>query len=356
MANSEILDQLAAFEPSDLPVVSLYLNTQPDQRGRTNFEPYVRKELTTLERTYPLRSAEQQSLERDAERIRQYLQQELQPSTNSLAIFACAGKDDFFVAVPLDTKIEDNQIYVGSNPHLYTLAKLHDQYRRYAAVIVNTNYARILVFSQMKTIDSAVVDSPKVSRPQVGGWSQSRYQRSADNDYLHHAKDVVEALDKIVREDEVEQIVFGGDEVIMPILKGQLPAHLAEKVVTVLPIDIRTPEHEILEATLEAMREQDAKDDAERVERLLNAYRSRGLGTVGLRGTLKALENGQVDELLLSAKLDQIRGEGGDETETFLADELVTKAKQTGAEVRFIEDQTLLATVGGVGATLRFRI
>ena len=39
-----------------------------------------------------------------------------------------------------------------------------------------------------------------------------------------------------------------------------------------------------------------------------------------------------------------------------LADELVRRAKQTGATVTFIEDTALLASYGGVAALLRFRI
>ena len=39
------LDRLAAFEAGPFPVVSLYLNTQPDQNGRDHFEPFLRKEL-----------------------------------------------------------------------------------------------------------------------------------------------------------------------------------------------------------------------------------------------------------------------------------------------------------------------
>jgi len=39
-----------------------------------------------------------------------------------------------------------------------------------------------------------------------------------------------------------------------------------------------------------------------------------------------------------------------------LADELVTKAKQTAARITFIEDPELLADYGGVAALLRFAI
>ena len=39
-----------------------------------------------------------------------------------------------------------------------------------------------------------------------------------------------------------------------------------------------------------------------------------------------------------------------------LADELVTRATQTGAKITFVEDAALLADYGGVAALLRFRI
>ena len=39
-----------------------------------------------------------------------------------------------------------------------------------------------------------------------------------------------------------------------------------------------------------------------------------------------------------------------------LSDELVTRAQQTGARVRMIEDPGLLKQYGGVGAMLRFRV
>jgi peptide subunit release factor 1 (eRF1) len=39
-----------------------------------------------------------------------------------------------------------------------------------------------------------------------------------------------------------------------------------------------------------------------------------------------------------------------------VADELVAAARQTDARVTFIEDPTLLAEAGGVGAILRYRL
>ena len=90
---------------------------------------------------------------------------------------------------------------------------------------------------------------------------------------------------------------------------------------------------------------------------------------------LRQFEQGQVDEVLLSASAREIRTDEQEsdrsavdqyfsdtpidsDTEPSLmpADLLVTLARQTGARVTFIEDTALLSSVGGVGAMLRYRI
>lgn len=374
MPLSEQIDRLAAFEPTTLPVISLYLNTQPDQHGRANFDSFVLKEFRTRTKGYRLRSPERESFERDAERLKRYLQNELRPSANGLALFACAGNDNFFEAVQLDAPIHEHCLYIYHQPHLYPLARLNDQYPRYAVLLADTNSARLFVFGLGMLLDKKRVTNTKVSRTSVGGWSQARYQRNVENYHLHHAKEVVEALNRAVREDKIEKIVLAGDEVIVPVLCEQLPSHLLEKVIDVLRLDMTTPEHEILHATLEAMREQDAKDDSAKVERLLDEYHAGGLAVVGVHDTLAALANAQVDELILCASIQEIHDDedmvgaplapnvsvgssaSGDTHPLLTANQLVTRAQQTGARIRFIEDATLLGGVGGVGATLRYRL
>ena len=369
------LDELAALEPTEYPFVSLYLNTQPDQHGRDNFEPFVRKEFKARAKAFPPDSLALASFEHDAARIREYLRDELRPSANGLAIFACAGADNFFKAIQLDIPVNRHRLHVSHEPHLYPLARLIDQHPRYVALLADTNSARMFVFGLGKTITSAEVNNAKVSRTQVRGWSQMRYQRHIENANLLHAKEVVEVLARVVRDEAADHIVLGGDEVIIPLLRDQLPRHLADKVIDVLRLDIRTPEHEVLKATMEALREHNTQTDAERVRRLLDEYRASGLAVVGSRDTLTALYQGQVDELLLSASSQEIvcEEEGIEETPAKIhskhqpavkgrashlvaADMLVARARLSGARVTFIEDPALLSGVGGVGALLRYRL
>jgi peptide chain release factor subunit 1 len=364
------LDELVAFEPNGFPFISLYLNMQPDQHGRDNFESFVRKEFNAKAKSFASESLELASFKRDTARIRAYLRDEVRPSANGLAIFSCSGADEYFNAIQIDAPIQKHRLHVDERPHLYPLARLIDQHPRYAALLIDTNSARLFVFGLGKTLANEETEHVKLSRTQVGGWSQMRYQRHVENYHLHHAKEVVEMLDRVVREEAVEHLILAGDQVIIPLLREQLPDHLKEKIVDILRLDIRTPEHEVLKATMEALSEHNLHTDAEKVRRFLDEYRAGGFAVVAVRDTMKALEQGQVDELLISASSSEVRPEEDFDTspqnpnssgERFssgltIADLLLKRARQTGARVTFIEDAALLRSVGGVGAMLRYQV
>jgi peptide chain release factor subunit 1 len=378
----QIIDQLAAFEPVELPVVSLYLNAQANEHGRQDFERFVRKEFSERARTFPAHSPARESFERDVERINEYLRDEIRPETNGVAVFACAGADGFFQAVQTAAPIENHRLYVYNQPHLYPLARLMEQYPRYAVLVADTNRARLFVFGRGKALSSDEIQNVKTKGAKVGGWSQMRYQRHLEQYHLQHAKEVAEQLEQVVREDNIEHIILAGDEVIIPLLREQFPKAVQEKIVDVLSLDINAPEHEILAESLEAMREHDAQSDAEKVEQLINEYRAGGLAVVGSTDTLEALSMGQVEELVITAQQQKVEGDredvailsdaevvepvvaGGDggtvaniEADSIIvAADLVARARQTSARITFIEDVSLLEEFGGCGAFLRYRI
>ena len=79
--------------------------------------------------------------------------------------------------------------------------RLIDQYPRYASVVLDTNQARILVFG-LRTIEKRTeVKGIKTRRNSMGGWSQARYQRRAENFHLHHVKEVVETVRRVSGKD-----------------------------------------------------------------------------------------------------------------------------------------------------------
>jgi peptide chain release factor subunit 1 len=306
-------------------------------------------------RAFPANSAERECYQKDVEKINDYLKNEVDAKANGLAIFACSAAD-LFEAIQLEAPIDNNYLFINEVPNLYVLERVRDQYPRYAALVLDTNMARLYIFGLARTEQETTVQNEKTRGTVMGGWSQARYQRHIGNYHLQHAKEVVDTLEKVVQQEGIQHIIIGGDAVIVPTIRDQMPKHLQEKIVDILPLDIRTPEHEILATTLEKMREEDARTDAEKCERMYSQYKAGGLAVAGADDTLAALGIGQVDELLIAAQPQNLEDNAQFASKEDLASALVTAAKQTSAKVTFIEDPTLLENAGGVGALLRFRI
>lgn len=385
MSLSEQIDRLAAYEPAAHPVVSLYLNTQPGPVGRDQHHAFIRKEFKARSGTYPANSPERESLEKDLERIGRYLDMELQPSANGVAIFACSASD-LFEPVQLTAPIEQHWLYIGDQPHLYPLARLESQHPRYAAVVADTNTARILVFAAAELVAEREVNGVKTRRNSQGGWSQARFQRHIGEFHQQHAKEVVEVLEQIVQKEGINEVVIAGDDVITPLLRAEMPKSLADKVIDHVKLDMRAASGDVLKTSIDAMQKMNERTDREKVDSAVGQYRAGGLGVVGPEETLAALLKGQVEELLVTASMAQLRAipNGNDASATAndavltepaveavsaggeapgaapevvrLADELVTKARQTGARITFIEDGSLLGPHGGAAGLLRYRI
>jgi peptide subunit release factor 1 (eRF1) len=385
MAVKEQLDRLAAFAPAPYPVVSLYLNTQPGPNGRDQFQSFVRKEFSARSRTYEPGSPERETLDKDLDRITRFLDDELDAAANGVAIFACSA-GELFETIQLTAPIEQHWLSIGDQPNLYPLARVESLHPRYAAVLADTNAARILVFATGEVVAEREVKGVKTKRMSQGGWSQARYQRHTEQFHVQHAKEVIDALEKIVQQENLNEIIVAGDEVVMPLLREQMPKHLAEKIVEHVRLNLNSPEDHLIESALEAMKRVHSQTEREKVEAAIGGFRSGGLGVVGPQDTLEALMKGQVDELLISATLRALQpvgalapstasdnlaavlpepvletiaaGEPAEaQAETVrLADELITKAAQTGARITFVEDTALLADYGGVAAILRFAI
>ena len=377
------LERLAAFEPAPYPVISLYLNTQPGQHGRDQHQAFIRKEFKSRSRTYPPNSPERDSLDRDLEKISRYLETELQAASNSVAIFACSA-GELFETVQTAAPIDRHWLHIGDRPHLYPLARLESQFPRYAAVVTDTNTARILVFAAGAVVSEREINNVKTRATSQGGWSQARYQRHIVNFHQQHAKEVVDMLDRVVRDEGIEHVVLSCDEVALALLRAQMPKALEAKIVDNVRLEAHASADAIVRRTHEAMQRMNERTDRGKVDAAVGAYRAGGLGVVGPEDTLAALLKGQVDELLITASMQQMQavpvgrtigssndamlaepavetasaGEAADSSPEVLrlADELITKAKQTGARITFIEDPALLRDYGGVAALLRFVI
>ncbi|HYO80091.1 MAG TPA: host attachment protein [Bryobacteraceae bacterium] len=362
--------QLATFQPSSMPVLSVYLNTQPDQHGRANYDGFLRKQFKVAAERFATRSAELDSFERDASRVNEWLRSSLEASANGAVIFASWAADGFFDAVQFDAPVSKNELYVYSQPHIFGLARIQDQYPRYAVLLADTTSGRTFTFGLGKTLGEETVSNTKMrDMTEVGRWSRAKEDSRQDNYRRQHASELIEQLDTVVRSEQIDAIVLAGDGIVLPTLRDQLSPYLAERVIATLPLDIRTPEHEIRAASHAALREHDTRNDKQRVRTMMDHYHSGGRAAGGVHDVLAAFARSQVEELFVGVSLDEQYPDGQDlgalansaaaaegTVGVNVADVLITRAVQTGARITFIEDDALLSDFGGVAATLRYTL
>ncbi len=383
---NNLLKKLIIFEPNGSPFISIYLNAEPDNQGRDKFGAWLKKVLSMRTKGFDDNSAEMESYEKDVKRIMDFAEKEVDDAANGLAIFACHGANEFFEVIQLDVPFPQNLFVVSNRPHIFPLARISDQHPPYMAVWADTNKASLYIFGGDKIDLDKKAEIEKIqnfvtNRTEAGGWSQARFQRHIENYHLHHAKDVVDQIADLMREYKVEHLVLCGDEqVIMPVLRPQLPEAVEKLVAGTINLSQYATEEEIHKATREVMGIKNATDDVKNVERVKDAARAAaGLGVLGVAETLKALSNGQVQELAISADFDSIKYDkkavkevlenyapgkdysGTDDLPDYheqrqIADELLIRAMNTADEIHFIEDASLLEGNGGVGAVLRFNM
>ena len=370
-----MLERLVEFQPQGAPVISLYLDARVNEHGKRNFAPFVRKRMAEMKRTFPPQSLERESFIEDCVRIDRYLENEPRQSAQGIVIFASSAANDFFDVGQFDAPFERNRLTVSDRPHLYPLARLVSQNQPYAVLVADTNSAHIFVVATRRVVDKRDVQNIDTKEPRWGGFTQNRFQRHVDDFQLRHTKEVVDVLERTVREDQIDKVIIAGDrETIIPLLREQMTKELASKIVDVMTLGVDTPEQKVLDESLAVMQRHNTLTDMDKVQRLMNEYRADDLAVVGVPQTMAALSNGQVEELLISAKADDLVFDAQEAEHVLklyrvddrplpeldhrsIADELVRRAQQlSSARVTFIEDSTGLEDVGGVGALLRYRI
>jgi hypothetical protein len=124
------LERLLAFEPTPLPVVSVYLNTQPDQHGRTpDLAAYLGREFKSIAQTWLAGSPARESFDQDASKILAYVADKVNNAAKGVALFACHGRGEFFEAVQLNAPVDEHRIYVYNQPHLFHLLRIETNIR-----------------------------------------------------------------------------------------------------------------------------------------------------------------------------------------------------------------------------------
>jgi peptide chain release factor subunit 1 len=346
-----VMRRLAELESPEAPILSIYVDTRPEAHGerpgRRVELVVMRDRLRDITATYAAHDPARLSLDADVERIERFLEDEPLDGVEGLAIFACHASD-LWETIEAPVPFE-SQVGAGPTADLFQLAQLLEESEAAVVALVDTNTCRLFVTRRGSLVERPGPDEPpdEHERRQAGGWSQARYQRHIDMQDRRFAREAAGAIERLVERVHARHLIIAGDERTISVLKPELPPALVAILDHVEHIEMRAGRAEVaaeVAPILAAIREAEA---TEAVERVIAGVRAGELGVAGVDLVAEALEAGQVHELVIdeSAKLDED-----------LRAELVRLAARTAADVVVVKDHQGLLALGGVGATLRYRV
>jgi hypothetical protein len=139
-----------------------------------------------------------------------------------------------------------------------------------------------------------------VHKVKSGGWSQDRYQRSAEDAWETNAKELATAVIKAVAGRRIEAVIVAGDVRARELLVSKLPDGLQRAVVLVdreLPVDSA----ELSQAAEEVLQQLEDDATAGHLE-TFHDQAGNGRAVEGLAATVAALRDGQVSELFIGGR------------------------------------------------------
>lgn len=372
------LHRLARLPESDLPFLSLYLDTQwDDEQQRERVRLFVRNRLRQGELLFASGSAERQSFEKDAERIQDYVaqltRQAVDVAANGVALFACHGREEYtLLTTPLP--FEEPMLVVRSQPYLLPLVRLSEEYEHALLCLVDSRSARIVDVVLGGVVRQAAIESGETpKRHSQGGWSQMRYQRHVEDRIDAYHREVAEVLVRLSDESPEAHLFLGGPEVTVSHFRTHLPPRIQKRVADVLSLDLNADDRAVLRSLLDGLESVEREKERVLLHETIEAALAGGLGALGLTETLDAVNRGAVRILLLDRGFETTGwrcthcgalGAGttlgcpycqGTVTTCDLAERMLEKVVGSGGSVDTMDGVPELDRVGGVAAALRFR-
>lgn len=346
--------KLAEFEPTEMPVLSVYLDVRPQETGENpgirSGEIVLKDRLNEIEKTYRPRGEDLDSFLADRARIEEFVNRKMSPDTGGLIIFACSA-ENLWETIETGAELE-NEVVVGDAPALFQFAKMIDEYDTAIVAVVDTITARFFItrYGRLKELDAPADPNTKMFRKRsMGGWKQTKYQRNIDNNRDDFSKVIVKDLEELIRQTAAKNLIIAGDEIATTLLQKNLSPQTMEILHDeVLRIDIKTPRLDIKEEVRELLEEIERADGCAQADKLVNEVRGGRLGISGVNPTKQALENGQIEMLLIDPQTENLTQE--------MREELIRLAATSGAGVEMVANHEKFAAMDGVGGLLRYKI
>ena len=293
------------------------------------------------------------------------------------AIFAC-GKQGFWREFDVPAHLPKSRLLLNQRFHLKPLVAVLDGVQHTCIVLLDRSKARIfeLVNDEIAEKQDFVNELTRRGRSDGwGGYDAGHVDRRQMHEAMQHFKFVAEHIEQYFERGGCDRLLVGCHDEIWPEIEEHLRSNARQRLVGHFRVDPKSATPEQLK---QVAREQLAEFNAEVKQGLIRevigeAHRN-GRGATGLRRTLRSLEVGEVQTLLLGSSFQApgvkcfncghmdmhvapvcvVCGKENVELED-IGDAIVGHCTRSGIEIVYIHDDEEFDRIGRIAALLRFR-
>ena len=378
LLNREQLETLTKFQGKDYFTTSLFLDTSKNRMPKKEIQLSLKNLLNTsklrLDRL-PFPKAKKESLYTDLELIKTFGSRTLAGYNYvGLAIFSCS-KLNFWQEFNL-VKSPRNLVIFDHNPYIRPLSAILEEYHRTCLLTFDGKEAKWyeIYMGDIALQDSLSGDVP--AKVREGGWegySSKRIERHRASRLHDFLKQIAKKTFSLMEKENLDWLFLGCQDEYCQELEPLLHPYVQKKLKTRIKIKPTDTTGKILPAVL-AAKDQIKKQEKERiVENFVNEMGRDGLAVSGLGYTLRKLNRGEVQTLLVTRHFSKpgrmcpncsflyeeeaICPSCRIKTEQLIdvIDEAVENALNSSCHVKHINPPSELDDYGGIGAFLRYK-
>jgi len=361
MLNDVDVRQAVEFESHIHPVLSIYLNVDPQQRTLDQYKLALRNLLGEAEEAAP----------EDIKRVQTYLETGYNRQGRGLILFSCAA-EDFWWAHALQIPVEDSA-WVSFRPYVRQLVMLLDNYERYGVIHVDQEGARLYLFNlgDLEAVEGMLGEEVKLHK--AGGWSASRYQRHETEQARQNLQDAAEMAEDFYRRSNIRRLILAGTDKNIATFKALLSHRLRSIVVGQMSAQANATPAQIGEKALAVALKASHDEALALVDDVITGTRKGGNAILGLAETLTAVQEGRaqhvvtladfaqpayrfVDSGLILLELNEASELASGRVQALpdAVDSVLRRALAQGIGVTILDQHAELAAAGKIGALTRY--
>jgi peptide chain release factor subunit 1 len=302
------LRELAAFRTDKGCAISVYLNLDPsevptpgDAQTRMNSLLAAAEKVDRSELAHDAR----EGLKSDFRRIARWFDDDFErDGARGLVVFA-AGPDNFWYTLLLPAPVPD-LVRVDRDFFLAPLVPLVPRMDGTIVAVVGREQGQIFRFraGRLEPIARHFDEQP-YRRHDQGGWSQARYQRHIEKLVQDHLKGVAQELDRSRRRLQRPKIVLVCSEELRSEFMHSLSKEAREAIVGWAQAEAHASADEVLDAVTPVLEKENARDEADTIDRWREEAGRNGRAASGWGATLEAASDGRVELLLFQEGVDR---------------------------------------------------